>query len=336
MRILCLTLPILIFSSTLFGYTCYFRQYTGHIRLINIQERKVYNLFTRHITSHGQNILSIIRIFHHIDDRVDHLGKLLDEHQETISSERSDVQQLTQLLDSGEIDWIGIEDARTEIALRFIYNQRVQDYLGIKEALNILNSHPNWNLEKTDQLLYLVYGADLITYAKNPELFAEVRFIPLEKEHLLDRAEELFREISIALNTFSQLKERGMITDEKSQAVKNFGLEALGQRGLSQITGDNLIDSDELEDFLKTQEIEYPEVVEAITPYVSTINAFMTNGRERNEEVVTSVLNQSGNGIIIMGGAHKAIIEDRLRENCLNLFEKDNSQSPISINTTIL
>ena len=317
MRILCLTLPILIFSSTLFGYTCYFRQYLGDIRLINIQGRKVYNLFTPHITSQGQNILSIMRNADHIDNLIDTLGKLIDDHQETISSERSDVQQLTQILDSGEIDWIGIEDARTEIALKFIYNQRVQDYLDRKEVLNVLNSHPDWNLEKTDQLLYLVYGADLITYAKNQELFAKVRFVPLEKEHLLERAEELLREISIALNTFSQLKERGMITDEKSQAVKNFGLEALGQRGPSQITGDSLIDSDELEDFLKAHEIEDLEVIEAITSYVSTINAFMTNGGERNREVVKSILSQSGNGVIIMGTAHKAGVEDGLREICL-------------------
>ena len=190
----CLKLSILIFSSNVFGYTCYFYQLSDtNIHLININGKKIYTLFTPDTTNHGENVLSIIRNFHHVDDRVDHLDRLLKRHQESVESKQQDIELLTQLSDSGEIDWIGIEDgigdrigdAGLEIALRFKYNQRRQEYLNMKEAsYSSLNPHPKWNKEKTDQILYLIDTADLITYAQRPELFAEASIVPLGEENL--------------------------------------------------------------------------------------------------------------------------------------------------------
>ena len=333
MKTLYLTLPIFIFSSTLFGYTCYFREHSGQIRLGHINSRKIYSLFTPHIKSQGENVLSIIRNSNHVDNLVDILNQLLDEYKETISSEQSDVQQLTWLLKSDQIKWIGIEDSGEDINLRFTYNQRKHEYLGVKETLEVLNLHPDWSLEKTDRLLYLIYGADIITYAKNPELFAEVSFVPLEKEHLLEEAEKLFEDIDTALDFLAQLEKRYLISHETYLAVDALGAEALRQRGLPQITGESLIESSEFEDFLKEQDIEEPEVIEVITSYVSKINEFIENGTERNKEVVDSLLHQSGNGIILMGTAHKARIEDQLTRNCISRLRgiTNNNQHPQTI-----
>ena len=76
------------------------------------------------------------------------------------------------------------------------------------------------------------------------------------------------------------------------------------------------------------------KVIEAIRSYVSKINEFIENGTERNNETVKSVDNQSGNGIILMGTAHKAGVEDQLTRNCISRLRKSHHQRYI-INTGV-
>ncbi len=313
MKILSIMLSVLIFSSTLFSYTCYFHQYSDDIRLGHINGRKIHTLFTPHLGNHREQVEGVIKASNDIPSE---LNILLIMYQRAIKSEQSEAQQLIQLLASDQIDWIGIELSREEMK-GLTYNEIAQPYLTMKRSFNNLNNRPRWNQVKTNQILSLMYRSYIIAYTENPELFEEAKFIPLEDPNLREIARSLSEDKNMALSTLAQLEKEGLISHWKYLAIGTLAERALEQRGLAQITGDNLISSSELKNFLQAQEIEQTEVIEAVTSYVNTINDFMINGKNRDEAVARSVNNQSGNGIILMGDAHKAGVEDELIQSCL-------------------
>ena len=314
MKILSLTLLIFIFASSPFSYGCHFHQHSGNIRLAHINGRKIYALFILHLGSHAQQARNIITTSNNI---ADDLISFLRRNQIIMRLQQLAVQQLTQLLASDQIDWIGIELSEEELE-GITFNEIKQRYEDMKKSFDNLNDHPQWSPEQTDQILHLMYPKYIIAYAENTELFENTRFVPLEDDSLRQVGRTFQTDKSMALNTLNQLEERGLISHRQHLAVKAFGTGALNQRGLSQITGDNLIDSDELEDLLKAQEIEDPQVITVITFYTNTINNIIRHAKSRDEAIVQSVHNQSGNGIIIMGAAHKVFIEDGLRKSCLS------------------
>ena len=327
MKILSLILLIFIFSSTLFAHTCYFHQDSqdsGDIHFIRIDGRKVYSLFKPPISYHYEDIYSALSAFRsskNPNDLVNHLNNLLERYSEAIQSEQSNVRYLTQLLEDDQVQWIGMQDSSEGMSLWSTHRGKVQDYLGMRDLLNGFSDQPEWNQEKTHQILYLMYEAHVIAYGENLEFSTKFIFVPLEDNDLLERSKELFEELQIASNTLTQLEERGMISSEKALVFRTLGGEALNKRGSTQITGENLITpSGELEDFLKEQEVEQPEVIEAITSYINTVDDFLRSATDpdRNKAIAESIHDQSGNGFILMTEAHQAIIKNELTQSCLD------------------
>ena len=129
------TLTIVFFTSNAFSSLCDFRLYSGDIKVADINGRQIYTLFSSHLTR--EEMLGATDAINSIEglsstmtaqEYVSHLHSFLDGHTDTITSERSDFHQLSRLLSSKQIDWIGVE--ATEPALDFSV-QRYLDHKGV-------------------------------------------------------------------------------------------------------------------------------------------------------------------------------------------------------------
>ena len=99
-----LFLTLFIFSPNLFAYTCYVYQDTSDIHSRYVNERKIYTLFKPPIEAPYENIFSILRnSIDNTDDLVDQLNNLLDRYPGAVQSKQTNVEYLTQLLESDQI-----------------------------------------------------------------------------------------------------------------------------------------------------------------------------------------------------------------------------------------
>ena len=122
-------LTTVFFTSNAFGYSCYFRPYSGNIRVADINGRQIYTLFTTHLSNQPDEYRDILNSGIDIIERTD---GFIAEHLDRINSERSDFLQILSLLTSQRIDWIGIEANPENMQ---IVEKKVQDYRRSKEFL---------------------------------------------------------------------------------------------------------------------------------------------------------------------------------------------------------
>ena len=300
---------IVFFTSNAFGYSCYFRPYSGDIRVADINGRQIYTLFTTHLFCEYKEFHNILDLDIDILEKVVLWYNFLREYADTIDSERSDFQQVSSLLTSQRIDieWIGVEYPP------MVIKERVQLYQYTRETLNLYGNIGLWNQQKTDDMLYLLHPVWVKFLAEYPNDVVldgkgRVRVIPLENKDSHMRAQELV-ESSIQRN--EEIFYNMNITDEQRDAFFGF-INAHHEKEpfLS-------INSQELEDFFRIHRIENPEAIRELRDYVDLENEFKAANQERDVFVVKSILDQEGNGIVLRGSAHQENVESGLTQACL-------------------
>ena len=265
-----------------------------------IGDRKIYTLFTTHLYNEPDTVF-VITNFYRPTNAVVLLNQLIERNQERIASERSDVQKITELAESGQVDWIGIENFKTNTSAAFTY---LENRTRLNKTFNHL---PEWDPSKTDQLLLLVFHADTIAYATHPEVFRGIRKYPLEDESLMIETSHLT--ISAA-NWDRAIKRNNHMTDAQLLEMRSFIEQSM-------VSNFRLVTKSEFEDLL--DRIEVPKEARIhIRRFRRIHNEIISIALKRDEVIVQSILDIPGNGLILFGTTHGPGIKQGLTTACQN------------------
>ncbi len=295
--------------------------------MADINGRQIYTLFTFHLdlSDGGQSIyntlynISISDI--HQREKLALVHQFLIEHADTINFEKSDFRQISRLLTSQEIEWIGVESPSD----MQIIEQQIESYRETKKAIS--NNIPGlWTQENSHDFLYRLFPVEVKLLAEYPNDITlditdtdKIRVIPLENEALYKATFELSElharraEERISINKNKNIN----MTHEQISAFENLINTFYDEKGTPA-----LIDLQELEKFLTINKIENPEVRKELTDLVDFENELnletIAMDQKRDEFVVQEILKQEGNGLVLRGLAHQQNIESGLTQVCLD------------------
>ena len=302
----------IFFTSNAFSYHCWFRPYSGDIRVASINGRQIYTLFTRHLSNQGDEFYNILNLSTDIGI-IEAVGRFISKHIDTINSERSDFQQIRSLLTSRKIDWIGIEQTPDIIQS---FEQVVQNYRETKDSFNQRSNASLWNQEESDDLLYLLYPVWLKLLAEYPsDIILDgtdgtdgIRVIPLENKDLAAKAT-----MAPVVRSFERVIHDTNLTDEQRSAFVNF---ALNHPSILNVS--ILIDLSDTEEFFTSSGIENPELIKKIEGYIDLRNELTITHQQRDAYVIQLILNQEGSGLVLRGSAHQENVESGLTQVCVD------------------
>lgn len=312
-KLIVLLIILVPFKST---EACTFAQHSGDIRVASINGAKVYTLFTTHLMDQSSSVMGAL-LGSSTDEVIESLNGLLTDpdNAQTIRSEQNDVVQLTQIVQSGEIRWIGIEASPAEMQSGISIINQVQDYYDMRDLFNgILGNHEGWSPEKTDQILHLMFNAHIIARAKNPDAFSDIRVVPLDDNDAKAESGQTIEYIDRFRDDLIRLgADEGLLTIDQFleiEAIKNAALQNVRPIPAEEIS--------RLRD--QFQDIAVRTI---IRDYLEEVNEFLRLSGVRDQAAVTQILEQSGNGLITMGSAHGPGIEQGLTTACRNQPSQD-------------
>ncbi len=298
------------FTGNAFGYHCWFRPYSGDIRVAGINGRLIYTLFTFHLSNEYKDFYNTLNLDISITDKIALWHDFLNKHADTINSESSDFLQISSLLASEKIDWIGIEHFSDTQELK----NQVQRYRLDKEGFDSYSDISIfWNEENTDDLLYLLHPVEIKLLAEYPNNITldrtdKIRIIPLENRDLQLRSSELIVDL---MQKIEEMSDTGHITDEQEVAFIDLVFD-------DEKNPSSLIDSQDVEEFFTNFRIEDSEIITKLREFIDLQNAFAITHQERDDFAVQSILNQKGNGIVLRGISHKESVENGLTQVCVD------------------
>ena len=299
--------------------TCIFSDYEIEgVEIGQIGDRQIYTLFTSHLTNEDDEYFDLVKS-RNLEDVVGPLNQLIDKHQEIIQSEQADAQKTLELLESGKIDWIGIE-ARNKYTSysdmtdnNYLNDQALlpmaSRYSRHRNITNrLLNHLPEWNANKTDQLLSLIYHAYTIVRANHPEIFRRVRVYPLEDKDQEDN--ESTSQLDNFLYWAGVLEKDTHITPfQHSRIVLFINNHFLPKpRLISRNVFKALLDGLRID----INHIEYLDMLRVAH------NNLVSSILSRDATAVQSILQLPGNGLILFGIGHGPGIKQGLIEACQN------------------
>ena len=295
-----------IFTHQVKG-TCDFNQYSNDIHLGTINGDQIYTLFTTHATQEHTNaaISAMTTTNVRERDRINRLNDILNRYPMVIQSGQSDVTQIIGLLESQQIDWIGIE-ASPEDLQRTPLAKLKSVYRDDRNSLNNLSSHPQWDQDKADRIPYLLFPTIVIAHAQHQELFHGIKIIPLENNEQKIKALDLELQIRNQKDILIDFIHTGLITSSQFQTIKAFFTDRRN----------NVIQSNsnsEIESLLADLQ---EEARNAVNIYLSLINEFVHSKEERSQTMAATISQQSGNGLVIAGYSHASSIEEYLTATC--------------------
>ena len=209
----------------------------------------------------------------------------------------------------GKIDWIGVE--QDEVNTSYV-DSETEKYSRNQDIINMDYSSligSGWDVNRTDQLLFLLHASYIIALATHPEVFSGVKVYPLEDRNLKTEADDLVRDID-----FWMLERVGRdvynITETQYLEIKSFLTAMLDES--------RLIPESELLDFLDRLGVpEEPRMTRMNIRMVRTLAIDMILlSKRRDTAIVQSILELPGNGLLLFGTAHGPGIKQGLIEAC--------------------
>ena len=295
----------LLSCSSVFAYTkyCSFSELFSNsvlegVEVGQIGDRKIYTLFTDHLTNESNMVYTILRT-HTPVESVGPLNQLIERYQERIASEQSDLQKIIELARSGKIDWIGVELDRTNTSYPENRTKAYLDYLGTLSLF--LNSLHGWHPSKTDQLLSLMYPAVIIARAVRSNTFRNIRIHPLEDSYLKIESVDRRRDV----HYWEELvKKDPRVTFDQYLAITSL-IESTMTFEL------RLITDSEIEDLLDQLEVAEESRMN-MKMFVKAHNDVISVALRRDLAVVQSILDLPDNGLLLFGTAHRNGIQQGL------------------------
>ena len=252
------------------------------------------------------------------------LNAIIRDKQEIIESRQSSVQKIKEAVDSGNLDWIGVDRFSEELEIRPIHIETAS-YLENKNFLNTnLGPLDTWDTEKTEQLLFLMYDPYIIFFANNSHNpVSEIKVVSLIENHSLEEQADQYtseKQIDqhnqdISNYTVAILENyRNLFTENQLLDFFNF-MQNKQTRGSSTIS-DNKLKT--LLDRLKVKK----NAREHIKPLVETFNKAQSLRQKRRQNIIRSIRNQTGNGLIFLDPSDELVIKNGLKRACQNSLIK--------------
>ncbi len=286
-----------------------------------INGHQIYTLFTRHVSTQEADDAKSFMETNTLSAVVHVLNATIDKHQMKIQSEHSKVQQIIELLESETIDWVGIEAAPEDLQ-RTSLATLVSVYRNDRNSLNNFNIHPQWDQNKTDKILHLLFPSIVIAYAQNSAIFQGVRIVPLENHEQRAEGFEIESRINAQKNILADFLHTRLITLSQFQTIEAFFLDRLY----------NIIKSNSNSEIESILESLQEEARVAVNTYLDQINEFVHLKEKRSQTAAISISQQSGNGLVIMGPSHAKDIEEYLTASCQTISPIDeDSRTAIKI-----
>ncbi len=260
-------------------------------------------MFTPHLMGEESQIISLF-IQDNNEKTRQNLIAFVEKQWDMVESEKKDVSDIIHLLSHNpQIRWIGIEAGEQEIEQLPILVQLL-DYQNVKK---LFQDDIKLSAEETDHLLHLIFPAYIIAFSKKPEVFQNIQFIPIED---------------------NSLKKSALILMKRTQTIRKQIIDIVKQLSLP------------FSEFKKIEEIQYGalkiskkipeaqittvldrlndiELKSLVSEYFLTMNTFIENSFERDRALANNISKQSGEGLIILGIAHRpGVIKHLLSYYC--------------------
>ena len=281
------------------------------LKVITVRDQKIYSLFTPHLLPPIiQSVLDTsLLLFGNSEQKEEGYKKLkniLNSRSDIVKSEKDDVLTMVELLrsDSADLKWIGIETSEDALKEHSI-PERVDDDAFYRNTLKrVLTS------KDVDDILYLISDAHIIAVAKHLELFEGIEFVPLGDNVYDRRSDAIYNEVSRILTDlyFIASSTENLFVEDIREVTT---IMARAMRSTNKIP-QQLI-SDELN---KWKDEESRSLVAEL---FSNTNQFVGYIIKRDQAIASTVLRQSGNGLILLGSAHSEGVTQRLLSACRDL-----------------
>ncbi len=303
-------------AQTLSNYqaNCVFSPYFGDIEQVDMGHHRIYTLFTRHLRDQADDIIPIITTGGSVENKIRRLDVIITQNRDIIQSEQNDVQQITHLIRSEQLSWIGLESSPEEMESFFDYQVESYRQLRLDQSFftNLDTLSMRWNINKTDQILTLLFPASTLACGTYQKACHEIEQIPLENENLkIEFKNRLQEEKHLLENVFLDLLNRGLMTRHQVEEIIAIGIATI-------VNDQQPISDDDVKAFFNKFEITNTEVQTHIRAYIDTINHILSAFIRRDQHILASILNSSGHGLVLLGIWHKKEIQEGLIKACQN------------------
>ena len=293
---------------------CVFSPYSGiaGMEVAYIGDRQIYTLFTEGLVNERDAVFEAFSNSSSPTHFSMMLNEIIDNNKVVIASEQPDVQKIVDLSKIERLDWIGIETSPERLEDNPI-DQRIRAYSDNQNFLNTnLNPLDGWDSDKTDKVLSLIYNPYVIAIANNRDIFNGVKIALLDDEDLRQTENQYYDSVdhyeSLLLENYHTYPSVSRSTLEK---IFHFIRSTTNRPELI------MISQDELEEFL--DEFRFEEEARIyMRRIVEMTNNATSISRQRDQNAVTSILNQQGNGLVLFGAAHGPGIKKGLTTACEN------------------
>ena len=283
----------------------------------------LYTQFATHLGGHEyQKVLWALERDHNDTMVVEILHNFLKQYSSLIEHQRNLGQELVRIVETSEIQWVGVEPGNFRSMMPSIFLTHMEgaeiDLADTKDLLitsvrdqrmrinRRLSSSPDWNDEKTKRLLYLLYPRWVVVMALRRRSFANVRWVLLGDKELDDKTiavhEALLGLVPVMRimqdNNFAPKARRFHALDIKN--VDNF------ERIISDGQRKEILDEFDREGF--------PELKVFVERYIDARNKWFGLNDERDRVFANNISKQEGQGIAILGSAHRAGVLEYLRQ----------------------
>ena len=283
----------------------------GYIKEIRVNRKNFYALFTSHLYKEPDLLWQIIDD-KSISDPIIKAGVLRriarnEKYSSVIRSEKGDVAAIIGLLKSKQssIRWIGIEASSKEMKkVGFNKQDQISVYGTVKRYLTTVLS---FSEKEADDILYLMFSAYTISLAKQPQLFANIRFIPLDDDLYKSKTLNTLSKVEQAQRALYDLKDAGILSPEEFQKIMSTKREIMSSRGVL------------LSKIGLLNELKAPQSRAAAESYFVYINEFLNYSYKRDNTMASLAVKQQGEGLIILGEGHEKGVTTLLLSLCRGL-----------------
>ena len=306
------SVPAIAFS----GIPCSMKTVVGNIEAVKVNHKNTYALFSPHLKMEPYEIEHILKSGNDKGEIASRLRSFLQSNSSTAEQEKQDVSNIVSLLaGKPEIRWLGIEASKEELATGTPIKKQIKNYLQRKSGLK---SRYNLSEAETNSLLHLMFSNYIIAGAENPRLFGKIKFVPLDNDFYKGLASTALKRIS---QTKDRIRKRAMeLIDEGVPENKRFSFqkfqeveamrESAFQRG-RQIS--------EAQTTTVLGDIEISEYKQLLREVISHTNNFIGTALQRDSAMAQITGQQAGEGLIILGSAHRPGVTSKLLSLCRGL-----------------
>ncbi len=207
------------FTRSLFANECSFSANGQGIPTMNSGGASISTHFSSHLTNQNQEIMALLEGAESLDGFRASIDEYIaqPDNAARIREERSDVALILQSVESGRLQWLGLEVSPGELSNGTPYEAMVADYTGLRGTFSEILTP-----EQTDAVMHLMYSPDIIARATNPEAFRSIRNVALDDTEQKELAGDYIDMMDEGYDSLIDLGMAGHMTPDQYVAFRDY------------------------------------------------------------------------------------------------------------------